>query len=464
MSCAETLSFYCPTERITLITESSLIKSVVNLIPLAKGLVKFDVREEQASDFHNKSVEIIVDQVIEINSKEKYVRTRSGRTISYEYLCIASGSRPKLIQEQQQEHSPNPFVLGIRDTETVLEFDRRIKCAKRIVLVGNGGIASEIAFELKRPELEIHWVVKDEYIASTFLDAGAAEFLKSRVNSTEDDSVSDDKGQVKRMRFTESSIKAGDASSCGAALGPDWHQMLDLLGSGRQLPERVHVHYQSAVQELRESAREVRLTSGETLAEVDFVVSATGVVPRLDMALDQPLRLAEDGGVRVDKRMRTSVQGIFAAGDCCTADWERAEHWFQMRLWTQARQMGMMAGKSMAAEQSKGEGEEVDADLLQDFCFEFFGHVTRLFGLQVVLLGRYNGQGLGKEYEALVRVTRDREYIKLVLVGGRLKGALLIGDTGLEETFENLLLNQLDLTEFGENILNPDVDIEDYFD
>lgn len=48
--------------------------------------------------------------------------------------------------------------------------------------------------------------------------------------------------------------------------------------------------------------------------------------------------------------------------------------------------------------------------------------------------------------------------------GGRVQGALLIGETDLEETFENLILNQIDVSMFGENLINPDIDIEDYFD
>lgn len=47
---------------------------------------------------------------------------------------------------------------------------------------------------------------------------------------------------------------------------------------------------------------------------------------------------------------------------------------------------------------------------------------------------------------------------------GRMQGAILIGETDLEETFENLILNQLDLSSYGEELLNPDIDIEDYFD
>ena len=46
---------------------------------------------------------------------------------------------------------------------------------------------------------------------------------------------------------------------------------------------------------------------------------------------------------------------------------------------------------------------------------------------------------------------------------GRMQGAILIGETDLEETFENLILNQLDLSSYGEELLNPDIKIEDYF-
>jgi hypothetical protein len=33
-----------------------------------------------------------------------------------------------------------------------------------------------------------------------------------------------------------------------------------------------------------------------------------------------------------------------------------------------------------------------------------------------------------------------------------------------EETFENLILNQMDLSAFGADLLEPGVDLEDYFD
>ena len=41
---------------------------------------------------------------------------------------------------------------------------------------------------------------------------------------------------------------------------------------------------------------------------------------------------------------------------------------------------------------------------------------------------------------------------------------MLIGDTDLEETFENLILNQIDVSRLGIKILDPELDLEDYFD
>ena len=52
---------------------------------------------------------------------------------------------------------------------------------------------------------------------------------------------------------------------------------------------------------------------------------------------------------------------------------------FQMKLWSQARQMGSYAAKCMIAE-SQCESVEMD------FCFELFAHVTNFFNYKVSLV------------------------------------------------------------------------------
>ena len=56
------------------------------------------------------------------------------------------------------------------------------------------------------------------------------------------------------------------------------------------------------------------------------------------------------------------------------------------------------------------------------------------------------------------------EYVKVIVQNGRVMGAVLIGETGLEETFENLILNQIDISQFDLLDPRPRVDLEDYFD
>ena len=56
------------------------------------------------------------------------------------------------------------------------------------------------------------------------------------------------------------------------------------------------------------------------------------------------------------------------------------------------------------------------------------------------------------------------EYVKLVLSEGCIHGAVLIGETDLEETIENLILNRLDVIPYKEHLLDPNIDIEDFFD
>ena len=96
-----------------------------------------------------------------------------------------------------------------------------------------------------------------------------------------------------------------------------------------------------------------------------------------------------------------------------------------------------------------------------------FTHITHFFGQKVILLGLYDGQRLeGEPEEDVVMYTRATEetFVRVLLLRGRLQGAVLVGETDLEEVLENLILSGIDLTRYGPEILDPEVDLEDYFD
>ncbi|CAH1183704.1 unnamed protein product [Phaedon cochleariae] len=449
VTCVETLAFFEPEKSILLISESSLIKTVTNLHAITKVLTEFDIEEVHTDDFVSKhpNVSVMHDTVIEINDEDHMIKTQLNKIIKYQYLCICTGAEPRLIPQA------NSFkeIIGIRDTDSIEYFIERIKDAKRVIIVGNGGIASELAYKIKN--IDIHWVIKDKHISATFVDPGAAEFFQPSLKNqqTEDEPVS------RRMRYKEE-----DFCKSGAALGPDWYRNLVIRGASKlEIPSEIKVHYESEITDVikvdhSEFPLEVLLNSGEKIS-CNLIISATGVIARKHFNMKNPLVLSEIGEIQVNEYMQTNLPNIYAAGDVCCANWPLAKHWFQMKLWTQARQMGSYAARCITGHMNK---EEV----LQDFCFEIFTHSTKLFGYKVILLGLFNGQKLGRNYEMLIRMTKGHEYIKFVLEDNRLQGAVLIGETDLEEMAENLILNQIDLSSYGDDILNPDIDIEDYFD
>ncbi|KAK3733982.1 hypothetical protein QZH41_001132 [Actinostola sp. cb2023] len=464
ISCVEQLHLLCPDKKVTLITATDLVKSVVNLAQYGRNLEEFDVEEKNIESFCEglRNVSVVKGVVKSFNP---------------------IGGIPKLID------SNNPYVIGIRDTSSVKALRKRLSEARRVAIIGNGGIALELVFELSG--CEVLWAIKDDAIGNNFFDKGAATFLIPHLEKSKD--VSSTETVVKRMKFgiVESEVKfpSQEVSSsqpklCGGALGPDWSSGLSLHSNTESDSHRhVHIEYKCQVdailsaQELKyHNLKEtvfpkskstssccrqwpvyVKLTNGEMYG-CDFVVSATGVVPNTaPFHSNANFILDEDGGIKVDENMRTNIPDVYAAGDVCTASWEPAKCWFQMRLWSQARPMGAFAAHCMMCHL---EGQETHLD----FCFELFAHVTKFFGFKVVLLGKFNAQGLGDDYQLLLRCTKGVEYVKVVLHNGRMVGAVLIGETDLEETFENLILNEIDLSEFGESLLDPRVDIDDFFD
>lgn len=234
------------------------------------------------------------------------------------------------------------------------------------------------------------------------------------------------------------------------------------------------------------------LTTGTHLA-CDLVVSAVGVQPNTEWTRSRfcsgpLLALEADGGIRIDESMRSSLEGVYAAGDCSTLVFspaylaanghtsdDRPCLWFPLRLWSHAKTLGLYAARALSS--------IFDTELaeLGGFNFMLFAHTTTLFGKKVVLLGRFNLQGWTEsqietmrasgQLRTLVRCKPEarEEFLKLHLLCGRLIGAVLIGDSqgetmDLEETFENLILNQTQLEGYGDFLNEVQVDLADYFD
>ncbi|CAF3287369.1 unnamed protein product [Rotaria socialis] len=476
VTCVESIATFNPTAQILLLTGTPLIKAITNYVKLTKFLEEFDIEEKPFNYLAEQYSNLIIkNKVVErLDTDKQIIFCMDNSQIQYDQLCICTGARPKLLANS------NPYVLGIRDTETVESFQKKLTSAKQILIVGNGGIATELVYEIEH--CSVIWAIKDEHISTTFFDEAAARFFLDRIEIVKEQQKLNEKRQKYEITEIPSELQNNHTTSlkiCGGALGPDWATGRSMKGALSE-PRQVHIEYQVEVKNIltpelyqkRTSTTEnlqlseehiqwpvyVELTNGKIIG-CDFVVSAIGVTPNVETFLQSAnFKLGTDGGLLVDERMCTSIKNIFACGDVCSAGWTLTEQWFQMRLWSQARQMGHYAGKCMLAYANNQQDS-----LTMDFCFELFAHTTKFFNMKVVLLGRYHENDM-KKYENLIRMTPGVEYIRVTLKDGRVHGCVFIGDTELEETFENLILNQIDVSSYGETLLDPNIDIADYFD
>ncbi|CAN0172913.1 unnamed protein product [Scytosiphon promiscuus] len=510
-TCAIELSRLSPSSKVLLVTPAALKEASVEQISPLLDFVHAQHRSSDDFAVEHPNVALVRDEVVSVDSARNQAKLAGGGVVHFtSRCCVATGASPSLAA------APSPRIFGIRDTSSVQHLRERLVEAERVLVIGNGGIALELVHSLVSTRTcKVVWAVRDSYIGNTFFDASASAFFLQQDWATVAAAIQLEQQSPKKT------VKVSSESS-GPSVGPGWCSGLNIReeedGGGDENEKRprslLDIQFECEVRDVCEGEHGDRhpvsatLTNGR-IVDCDFIVSATGVQPNTSV-LDAAFQRGHDGGVRVDETMRvvrssdaTTAESmdrgrkhdIFAAGDCCSM--EGAEHWFQVRLWRQARSMGLYAAKCMT--------DSVD-ELGSGGDFDLFVHATHFFGYKVILLGRFNGQGLGSSTQRLVsghaldagncmpehstdpsesrqeaihvkgensdvkmlmRTTPGDEYVKaseVVLVGGRVIGAMLVGDTGLEETFENLILSGTDVSTMGDDLLSHRVDIEDFFD
>ncbi|KAK6027910.1 pyridine nucleotide-disulfide oxidoreductase [Ostertagia ostertagi] len=336
----------------------------------------------------------------------------SGRkdSLKYDRLCIATGALPL---------SPfsNDKVLTIRDTESAEQLQRRLQGAKRVAVVGNGGIATEIVFEIKG--VHVTWIIRDDSISSVFFNPAIAEFFQKRVETGRQEGAKN-AGVLKRPRYglDDFGEKNTAPNVAGCALGPDWISSLSFEDSsqGRSVNIIRNVEVQMVADV--DDGLKLSLSNGSDI-RCDFVIWATGVVPATSVWTNNCEKLqisSSDGGIVVDDAMRTSVPDVYACGD--------------MRLWTQARQMGDYCARSMMS----------NGDVEKDFCFELFTHTTSFFGFKVIFLGDFKGERQPEGWYTIERIIEEDQFVQCIMFNHRVVGAVLVGETDLEAFLSRIIL------------------------
>ena len=234
-----------------------------------------------------------------VEAAQRTVHLDTGRRVRYDKLLIATGMRNRrpLIPGLELES-----VLYLRSVGDADALRHHIAAGKRAVVIGMGFIGCEVAASLRQMGIEVAAIESSPTPLFRVLgeDVGAVVADIHREHGV--DTIFEDLV----MRFE---------------------------GQGRV--ERV-------------------ITKRSRRVECDFAVVGVGVEPVVDFLAESGIGI--DNGILVDESCRTTVDGIYAAGDV-------ANHWhpvFERRMrvehWQNAMQQGAAAARSML-----GTGQPYDA-------------------------------------------------------------------------------------------------------
>lgn len=331
---------------------------------------------------------VLSDKVVALDTVNNHVVTESGRQEPYDKLILATGSFP-FVPPIPGNDQPHCLVYRtIEDLEAITESGKDSQVG---VVIGGGLLGLEAANALKNLGVETHVVEFAPRLMAVQLDDGGARLLQRKI------------------------------------------EQLD-----------VQVHTEKATTEIvaGETCRYRMNFADGSFLETDMIVFSAGIRPQDELARQYGLEVGERGGIVINDNCQTSVDNVYAVGECA--------------LW-QGRIFGLVApGYSMAkaavSHISGGTGAFTGADMSTKL---------KLLGVDVASIGDAHGQTAGAQSYTFNDEV-EQIYKRLIISedGKKILGAVLVGDVDAYGTLLQMMLNDMELPENPAALILPAVDGE----
>lgn len=253
--------------------------------------------------------------VVDIRVDDRAALLDDGTRVPYDRLLIASGASSTVPPIPNLRGAANVHTL--RNMDDVEALEKVIRPGLRAVIIGAGLVGMDAAVGLLEKGVKVTLVEMFDRILAIQLDARAAgryeELLRRHgaevvTGAKVKEAAPDGKGGVKAL----------------------------VLADGRELP-------------------------------CDICLAAAGVSPNISFIKDKRLRLTENGrAIAVDRRCRTSVENIYAAGDVT----------FLAPIWPEAVRQAQVAAENMTG----GDASLPEKDWSWTNSMNFFGLPTVSYG------------------------------------------------------------------------------------
>lgn len=349
-----------------------------------EGVVKdFEELKYDVPQVKNKLAKLLNHEVVSVDPEEKRVRaldlaTSETKEISYDSLILATGASPinlPIPGAKALEGKGVHFVSDIQNTRALLEGAKASK-KKRAVVVGGGATGLEVAFGLRKLDLDVVVTKRTEPPFPRNLDPEMGRIIVEHLE-----------GLGIRVLFGKGIERI----------------------NGSQGVESVEI-------------------SGERI-DCDIVVMAVGMRANSRLAENAGVATVE-GMVLVNNRMETSVKDIYAVGDLVQTYTRIDGRPAKMQLATSAYRQGMTAGINAAGGNSPYPGA------LNTFLTVVGGLEIASTGytLQTAKSLGYNVRGVSTKREIRPHYMPGSKEMSLRVIAdatdGKILGAQAVGEEG----------------------------------
>jgi CoA-dependent NAD(P)H sulfur oxidoreductase len=187
----------------------------------------------------------------------------------------------------------------------------------------------------------------------------------------------------------------------------------------------------AAVEGIEGNGRVRRVVADGEAVDADVVVIGVGVRPDTTLAAAAGIPLGPHGGVIVDARMRTGIDGVFAAGDCCQTRHLLHDGPAYVPLGTTANKQGRVAGTTVSGGDAAFDG--VLGTAVVKVCDLHVGRTG--LGEEEARAAGFDAVGASITHLSRARYYPGHQPLQVKLVAergsGRLLGGQLVGREGV---------------------------------
>ena len=299
----------------------------------------------------------------------KNLNTNEVLEESYDKLMIASGARA-IIPPIKNIDLENVVTLKSMDDGNKLRELMSKEENKKIAIIGAGFIGLEAAEAAKHRGKEVTVIQLQDRVLQEVFDKDITDLLEEELREN-----------GVNLLLSET--------------------VTELIGDGK-------------VSKVKTNKREI---------EADIVILATGVKPNTDFLNCDEIKMIRNGAIVVDKYGRTSVEDVYAAGDCATINSLITDREIYVPLATGANKLGRIVGENLAGQNNSFQGSMASS------CIKVMDR-TGLSEKEVLNLGfNYKTKFITDMNQTSYYPGRERIYVKLiydahtrVILGGQVAG------------------------------------------